>query len=293
MENMGQLKLGLPKGSLEKATIELFEKAGWMIKPRSRNYFPEIDDPELLCSICRPQEMSRYVESGMLDAGITGKDWTLENRSEAVIVCDLVYSKVSRKPTRWVIAVAGDSDIHSVEDLEGKKIATELVNVTREFFQGRGVNVSIEFSWGATEAKVVSGLADAVVEVTETESTIRAHGLRIIHELMESNTQFIANKAAWDDPWKREKIENIAMLLQGALNADRIVGLKMNVAHENLDRVIKLLPSLNAPTVANLYQQEWYSVETVVSEDEVRDLIPRLKKNGAEGIIEYALNKVI
>ncbi|MFH2123323.1 MAG: ATP phosphoribosyltransferase [Pseudomonadota bacterium] len=290
---MQQLKLGLPKGSLEKATIELFEKAGWLIKPRSRNYFPEIDDHELVCSICRPQEMSRYVESGMLDAGITGKDWTMENKSEAVIVCDLVYSKVSRRPTRWVIAVAGDSEIHTVEDLKGKKVATELVNVTKEFFEQRNINVDIEFSWGATEAKVVSGLADAIVEVTETESTIRAHGLRIIHELMESNTQFIANKEAWADPWKREKIENIAMLLQGALNADRIVGLKMNVPHPLLDQVINLLPSLNAPTVANLYQQDWYSVETVVSEDAVRDLIPKLKKNGAEGIIEYALNKVI
>lgn len=288
-----QLKLGLPKGSLEKATIELFEKAGWLIKPRSRNYFPEIDDSELVCSICRPQEMSRYVESGMLDAGITGKDWTLENKSEAVIVCDLVYSKVSRKPTRWVIAVAGDSDIYTIADLDGKKIATELVNVTKEFFAQQKVNVTIEFSWGATEAKVVSGLADAVVEVTETESTIRAHGLRIIHELMESNTQFIANKDAWADPWKREKIENVALLLQGALNADRIVGLKMNVSQAQLDRVIKLLPSLHAPTVAGLYQQDWYSVETVVSEDLVRDLIPKLKKNGAEGIIEYALNKVI
>jgi ATP phosphoribosyltransferase len=293
MEMKKQLKLGLPKGSLEKATIELFEKAGWLIKPQSRNYFPEIDDPELVCSICRPQEMSRYVESGMLDAGITGKDWTMENKSEAVIVCDLVYSKVSRRPTRWVIAVAGDSDIHTVEDLEGKKISTELVNVTREFFQERKINVDIEFSWGATEAKVVSGLADAIVEVTETESTIRAHGLRIIHELMESNTQFIANKEAWADPWKREKMENVAMLLQGSLNADRIVGLKMNVAHVRLDQIIKLLPSLNAPTVAGLYQQDWYSVETVVSEDVVRDLIPKLKKNGAEGIIEYALNKVI
>lgn len=293
IETIQQLKLGLPKGSLEKATIELFEKAGWLIKPRSRNYFPEIDDHELVCSICRPQEMSRYVESGMLDAGITGKDWTMENKSEAVIVCDLVYSKVSRRPTRWVIAVAGDSEIHTVEDLKGKKVATELVNVTKEFFEQRNINVDIEFSWGATEAKVVSGLADAIVEVTETESTIRAHGLRIIHELMESNTQFIANKEAWADPWKREKIENIAMLLQGALNADRIVGLKMNVPHPLLDQVINLLPSLNAPTVANLYQQDWYSVETVVSEDAVRDLIPKLKKNGAEGIIEYALNKVI
>ena len=290
---MKQLKLGLPKGSLEKATIALFESAGWLIKPAARNYFPEIDDPELACSICRPQEMSRYVESGMLDAGITGKDWTMENQSEAILVCDLIYSKVSRKPTRWIIAVAGNSDIKKIEDLEGKKISTELVNVTRRFFEARKINVEIEFSWGATEAKVISGLADAIVEVTETESTIRAHGLRIIHELMESNTQFIANKDSWTDPWKREKIENIAMLLQGALRADRIVGLKMNVSQERLDEVVALLPSLNAPTIANLYQKSWFSVETEVSEDEVRDLIPQLKKHGAEGIIEYSLNKVI
>jgi len=290
---MTQLKLGLPKGSLEKATIELFEKAGWMIKPAARNYFPKIDDDEVACSICRPQEMSRYVESGMLDAGITGKDWTMENESEYVLVGDLVYSKVSRKPTRWVIAVAGDSDIKTLEDLEGKKVSTELVNVTRRFFEEKGINVEIEFSWGATEAKVVSGLVDAVVEVTETESTIRAHGLRIIYELMESNTQFIANKEAWNDPWRREKIENIFTLLQGALNADRIVGLKMNVAEGKLEEIVKILPSLNAPTIANLYNTDWFSVETVVSEDVVRDLIPALIKKGAEGIIEYPLNKVI
>lgn len=290
---MNSLKLGLPKGSLEKATIELFEKGGWMIKPAARNYFPKIDDPELDCSICRPQEMSRYIESGMLDAGITGKDWTLENDSDAIIVADLVYSKVSNKPTRWVIAVAGNSDIKSIEELQGKKVATELVNVTTRFFKERNIEVDIEFSWGATEAKVVSGLADAVVEVTETESTIRAHGLRIIHELMQSNTQLIANKAAWEDPWKRKKIENISMLLQGALKADRIVGLKMNVQNEDLDQVVQILPSLNAPTIANLYQSDWFSVETVVSEDVVRDLIPRLIEKGAEGIIEYPLNKVI
>ncbi len=290
---MTQLKLGLPKGSLEKATIELFEKAGWLIKPAARNYFPEIDDPELDCSICRPQEMSRYVESGMLDAGITGKDWTMENESDAVLVCDLVYSKVSRRPTRWIIAVAGNSEIKSIEDLEGKKIATELVNVTRRFFKEKKINVEIEFSWGATEAKVVSGLADAIVEVTETESTIRAHGLRIIYELMESNTQFITNKAAWNDPWKREKIENIAMLLKGALRADRMVGLKMNVPSEKLDEIVSAIPSINAPTVANLYNQDWYSVEIMVSQEVVRDLIPQLKKCGAEGIIEYTLNKLI
>ena len=290
---MSVLKLGIPKGSLEKATIELFEKSGWSIKLSSRNYFPEVDDPELSCSICRPQEMSAYVEKGVLDAGITGKDWTLENESDVVVVADLVYSKVSKRPTRWVLAVPGDSAIQRVEDLEGKKIATELVNYTRKFFSERRINVDIAFSWGATEAKVVSGLADAIVEVTETESTIRAHGLRIIHELMASNTQLIVNKAAWSDPWKREKIENIALLLQGALRADKIVGLKMNVSQQHLDRVIGMLPSLKGPTVAPLYHTDWFSVETVISEHEVRDLIPRLLKAGAEGIIEYSLNKVI
>ncbi|MFP7755838.1 ATP phosphoribosyltransferase [Thermodesulfobacteriota bacterium B35] len=290
---MQQLKIGIPKGSLEKATIELFEKSGWRIKLMSRNYFPEVDDPELSCSICRPQEMSTYVESGMLDAGITGKDWTLENGSDVEVIANLVYSKVSRKPTRWVIAVPGDSGITRVEDLDGKRISTELVNVTRRFFEERQMKVDIIFSWGATEAKAVSGLADAIVEVTETETTIRAHGLRVIHELMQSNTQLIANKAAWQDPWKREKIENIALLLQGALRADRIVGLKMNVSHDRLDELIDVLPSVTAPTVAQLYKQDWFSVETVISEHQVRDLVPRLKKMGAEGIIEYALNKVI
>ncbi|MFH1214875.1 MAG: ATP phosphoribosyltransferase [Pseudomonadota bacterium] len=290
---MNQLKLGIPKGSLEKATIELFAKSGWQIKLSSRNYFPEIDDPELSCSICRPQEMSRYIETGILDAGITGKDWILENESDVVVVEDLIYSKVSRKPTRWVIAVPGDSDIKTIKDLEGKKIATELVNYTRRFFASQNINVEIEFSWGATEAKVVSGLADAIVEVTETESTIRAHGLKIIHELMSSNTQFIVNKKAWADPWKKEKIENIAMLLQGALKADKIVGLKMNVPEPKLGVIIDMLPSMNAPTVAPLYNTKWFSVETVISEHQVRDLVPKLLKSGAEGIIEYALNKVI
>lgn len=290
---MSVLKLGIPKGSLEKATIELFSKSGWQLKLMSRNYFPEIDDPEMQCSICRPQEMSRYVESGMLDAGITGKDWTMENESDIEVIADLVYSKVSKKPTRWVIAVPGDSDITSVEQLEGKRISTELVNVTRRFFDERGINVDISFSWGATEAKAVSGLADAIVEVTETESTIRAHGLRVIHELMESNVQLVANKNALKDPWKKEKIDNVIMLLQGALNADRIVGVKMNAPEEKLDDIITLLPSLNAPTVAQLYKQRWFSVETVISEHQVRDLVPKLKKAGAEGIIEYSLNKVI
>ncbi len=290
---MGVLKIGIPKGSLEQATIELFAKSGWQIKLVSRNYFPEIDDPELSCFICRPQEMSRYVESGMLDAGITGKDWTMENDSDVEVVADLIYSKVSKKPTRWVVAVSGDSDIKKVEDLEGKTIATELVNVTRRFFAERNVVVNIVFSWGATEAKAVSGLADAIVEVTETEATIRAHGLRIIHEMMQSNTQLIANKDAVNDVWKREKIENISMLLQGALRADCIVGLKMNVPLGMLDKVVDMLPSVTAPTVAKLYKQDWFSVETVISEHQVRDLVPKLKKAGAEGIVEYTLNKVI
>lgn len=290
---MSVLKVGIPKGSLEKATIELFEKSGWKIRMMSRNYFPEIDDPELSVSICRPQEMSRYIEDGMLDAGITGKDWTLENGSEVEVIEELIYSKVSKKPTRWVIAVPGDSDITRIEDLEGKRISTELVNVTRRFFEERGINVDISFSWGATEAKAVSGLADAIVEVTETETTIRAHGLRIIHELMQSNTQLIAGKQAVADPWKKEKIDHIAMLLQGALRADTIVGLKMNVPEERFEKILDLLPSVTAPTVAQLYKQPWFSVETVISEHQVRDLIPKLKKIGAEGIIEYSLNKVI
>lgn len=290
---MNILKLGLPKGSLEKPTFELFAKSGWVIKPASRNYFPEVDDPELSCSICRPQEMSRYVEDGILDCGITGKDWILENQSDVEVIADLVYSKVSRKPTRWIIAVPGDSDINTLEDLEGKKIATELVGYSKRFFKEHGINVDIEFSWGATEAKVVSGLADAIVEVTETESTIKAHGLRIIHEMMTSNTQFIVNKKAWADPWKREKIENISILLQGALRAENIVGLKMNVPEEKLEAVIEVLPSMNFPTVSHLYNKKWYSVETVISEHEVRDLVPQLLKVGAQGIVEYVLNKVI
>ena len=290
---MSVLKVGIPKGSLEKATIALFKKSGWKIKMMSRNYFPEIDDPELSISICRPQEMSRYIEDGMLDAGITGKDWTMENDSDVEVIEELIYSKVSKKPTRWVIAVPGDSAIQRVEDLDGKKISTELVNVTRNFFEQRGLKVDISFSWGATEAKAVSGLADAIVEVTETETTIRAHGLRIIHELMQSNTQLIASHQAMADPWKKEKIDHIAMLLQGALRADNIVGLKMNVPEEQFDNILEILPSVTAPTVARLYKQPWFSVETVISEHQVRDLIPKLKKIGAEGIIEYTLNKVI
>lgn len=290
---MNQLKLGIPKGSLEKATIELFAKSGWRIDVHHRSYFPSIDDPNITCSICRAQEMSRYVEQEILDVGITGHDWILENDSDIVVVADLIYSKVSKRPARWVLAVPAESPYRSIKDLEGKKIATELVNFSKRYFSERGVNVSVEFSWGATEGKIASRLADAIVEVTETGSTIKAHGLVIIAELMESNPQLIANRHAWEDPWKREKIEQISMLLQSALRADRLVVLKMNVPKEKLEAVVDILPSLNAPTVSMLYKQEWCSVETVINEAEVRELIPRLMAAGAQGIIEHSLNKVL
>jgi ATP phosphoribosyltransferase len=288
-----QLKLGIPKGSLEKATIELFAKSGWRIDVHHRSYFPSIDDPDINCSICRAQEMSRYVEQEVLDVGITGCDWILENDSDIIVVADLIYSKVSKRPARWVLAVPADSPYRSVKDLEGKKIATELVNFSKRYFSELGVDVSVEFSWGATEGKVASGLADAIVEVTETGSTIKAHGLVIIEELMQSNPQLIANKNAWEDPWKKEKIKQISMLLQSALRADRLVVLKMNVPKEKLQPVVDILPSLNAPTVSPLYKQEWCSVETVINEAEVRELIPRLMAAGAQGIIEHSLNKVL
>lgn len=287
------LKLGIPKGSLQNATIALFKRSGWHININGRSYFPEIDDNSIECAICRAQEMSRYVESGTLDAGLTGKDWIAENESDVHIVTDLVYSKVSSRPARWVVAVPYDSPIEKLEDLAGKKIATELTEFTRRYFAERNIAVAVEFSWGATEAKVVSGLADAVVEVTETESTIKAHGLRIIHELMQTNTQLIVNREAWQNPEKKKKVEQIALLLQGALLGEKMVGVKMNVPQGRMEEVIALLPSLNAPTVASLYQSDWFSVEVVVSEEAVRELIPRLLKHGAEGIIEYPLNKVI
>ena len=287
------LKLGIPKGSLQDATIELFRRSGWDININGRSYFPEINDDTIECAICRAQEMSNYVESGTLDAGLTGKDWVAENESDIHVVSDLVYSKVSSRPARWVLAVPFDSPIKKLEDCDGKKIATEMTNFTRRYFKERKINVSVEFSWGATEAKVVSGLADAIVEVTETESTIKAHGLRVIHELMQTNTQLIANHKAWKDAQKREKMEQIALLLKGALHGEKMVGIKMNVPEDKMEEVIDMLPSLNAPTVAPLYQTKWFSVEIVVSSDVVRDLIPELLKHGAEGIIEYPLNKVI
>jgi ATP phosphoribosyltransferase len=288
-----QIVLGIPKGSLQESTINLFRQSGWRISLTSRNYFPEVNDPEISCAICRAQEMSRYVESGTFDAGLTGRDWILENDSEVVVVADLIYSKVSQRPARWVLAVPYDSPVKDVRDLQGKRIATELVNFTRRYFSDQNIDVEVEFSWGATEAKVISGLCDAIVEVTETGATMRANGLRIVQDLMQSNTQFIANHATWEDPWKREKIEQIALLLQGALRAEDLVGLKMNVPKDKLSTVIEVLPSLNAPTIAHLYQSDWLSVETVISKRVVRELVPRLLKKGAEGIIEYPLNKVI
>jgi ATP phosphoribosyltransferase len=287
------IKLGIPKGSLQNATIALFKRSGWDINVNGRSYFPEINDDAIECAICRAQEMSRYVETGTLDAGLTGKDWIAENASDVHVVTDLIYSRVSSRPARWVLAVPYDSPIHQLQDLEGKKISTELVQFTRRFFEDRNIRVNIEFSWGATEAKVVSGLADAIVEVTETESTIKAHGLRIIHELMQTNTQLIVNHDAWKIPDKRQKVEQIALLLKGALLGEKLVGLKMNVPEACLAKVVGLLPSLNAPTVSPLYQSNWFAVESVVGIEVVRDLIPELLQNGAEGIIEYPLNKVV
>ncbi len=287
------LKLGIPKGSLQDATIELFRRSGWKINISGRSYFPEINDETISCALCRAQEMSIFVENGTLDAGLTGKDWIAENDSDIHVVSDLVYSKVSARPARWVVAVGYDSPAKTIEDLRGKRISTELVKYTKRYFAERGIDVEVSFSWGATEAKVVSNLADAIVEITETESTIKTHGLRIIHEMMQTNTQLIANHKAWKDPQKRKKIEQIALLLKGALLAGRMVGLKMNVPDSRLAEIVSLLPSLNAPTVASLYQSSWFSVETVVSADTVRELIPVLLAHGAEGIIEYPLNKVV
>src|SRR5262245_2482289 len=294
-----ELKLGVPKGSLQTATVELFKRSGWKISGIDRSYFPSIDDESLRCSIVRAQEMSRYVENGTLDAGITGMDWIQENDSDVHLVAELVYAKASFRPVRWVLAVPQDSPVRAIEDLQGKKIATEMVNFTRRYFDSKSIPVEVEFSWGATEAKAAEGLVDAIVEVTETGSTIRAHGLRIVAELLESSPQLIANKSAWKDSWKREKIEQIRLLLQGALAAENKVGIKMNVAEPDLDKVIQLIPSLTAPTVATLYQTpalrgvKWFSVESVIAEQVVRDLIPKLIQNGAVGIIEYPLNKVI
>lgn len=291
MENV--LKLGIPKGSLQEATVALFRRSGWKISIHGRSYFPDINDESIECALCRAQEMSINVETGVIDAGLTGKDWIAEHQSDVHVVSDLIYSKVSAKPARWVVAVAGDSPMNCLEDLQGKTISTELLQFTRRFFKERNIDVNVKFSWGATEAKIVSGLADAIVEITETESTIRAHNLKVIHEIMQTNTQLIANRKAWENPVKRKKIEQIALLLQSALVADKLVGLKMNVPENKMERVIALLPSLNGPTVASIYQSDWFSVESIVDAGVTRDLIPELIREGAEGIIEYPLNKVL
>ncbi len=287
-----QLKLGIPKGSLESATIELFQKAGWKISVSSRNYFPVIDDPEIVCSLVRAQEMARYIENGVLDLGLTGLDWILENEADVEIISDLVYSKVSTRPARWVLAVPEDSSIESIRDCAGKTISTELVNFTKKYFRDRNIPVQVEFSWGATEAKVVEGLVDAIVEVTETGSTIKAHGLKIIESLLETNTKLVANRQSCVDGWKKGKILQISQLLRGALNAEKMVGLKMNVPMSELEKVVAIIPSLTSPTIAQLYRSDWMSVETVIEEAIAREVVPRLIEAGADGIIEYSLNKV-
>lgn len=287
------LKLGIPKGSLEANTIDLFKKAGWRITSDARSYFPDIDDPEISCKLVRAQEMSRYVEDGTLDLGLTGIDWIMENNSDIVVVQDLVYSKVSTQKARWVLVVRDDSPYKSIEDMEGKRISTELVNFTKKYFAEKNINIHVEFSWGATEAKVVEGLVDAVVEVTETGSTIKANKLRIIHELMKTNTQLIANRDAWKNQWKRKKIQQISTMLDGSLQAMGKVGLKLNVAKENLKEVMALIPSLKSPTISSLSSEKWFAVESIVNAKAMRDLIPKLLEAGAQGIIEYPLNKVI
>ncbi len=290
---MRKLKLGLPKGSLQEATIKVFERAGFKIYVSGRSYFPSIDDPEIEPVLLRAQEMSRYVEELALDCGITGADWIMENGSKVISLADLVYAKQSSVKVRWVLAVPEKSSIHSVKDLQGKRIATELVNVTKNYLKKNHVQADVEFSWGATEAKVADGLVDAVVELTETGSSLRAHKLRVIGEVCESTTQFIVNKKAARDRWKKAKMDQIVLLLKGAITANNMVGLKMNVRKENLDKILDLLTSLKNPTISHLSDKNWLAIETVIDEGTVRTLIPGLKKAGAQGIIEYPLNKVI
>ena len=288
------LKLGLPKGSLQEATFKMFKKAGFNISlPSERSYFPSIDDPRIELVLLRAQEMSRYVADGALDCGITGNDWIKENKSEVLKVTDLIYAKASLNKVRWVLAVPEGSTIKSVKDFNGKRVATELVEVTKEFFKKNKVKVDIEFSWGATEVKVSSGLVDAIVELTETGRSLRANKLKEIATVLESSTQFIANKGSFKDKWKRDLMEEIVVLLLGAIAAEEKVGLKMNVKRADLKKVIAILPALKKPTISGLSQEDWLAVETVIDEKVVRTLIPELKKAGAQGIIEYPLNKVI
>ncbi len=286
------LKMGLPKGSLEAATLDLMRRAGFLITVAQRSYFPAIDDPEIECMLLRAQEMARYVEDGALDCGLTGYDWVVENEATVHTVCDLVYAKQSFGKVRWVLAVPQASDIKTVTDLEGRIVATELVGVTRRWLAERGVSAKIEFSWGATEAKLPE-LADAIVEVTETGSSLRANKLRVVETVLESTTQFIANVDAWQDPEKRRKIEDIVLLLQGAIAALDRVGLMLNVRVEDLDAVLAVLPALRNPTISHLSDEGWLAVNTILEESVVRHIIPRLKEAGAEGIVEFPLNKIV
>ncbi len=292
MSEEKKLVIGFPKGSLEKPTYDLFAKAGYKISVSNRSYYPTIDDKELKGILIRSQEMSKYVENGNMDCGLCGKDWIVENNSDVVDVCELMYSKQTANPVKWVLCVHEDSPFKCPEDLEGKTIATEAVGMTTRFFEEKGINVKVEFSWGATEVKCPS-LVDAIVELTETGSSLRANRLKIIDTLTISTTRFIANKEAWENEWKREKIDHLAMLLQGALSARSKVGLKMNVLEKNIDEIVAILPCLKEPTVSHLRNSDWLAIEVIVDEKIVREIIPKLKKIGAEGIIEYALNKVI
>jgi len=287
-----KLKLGLPKGSLQDATLELFRRAGYEITVNPRSYFPGIDDDEIECMLIRAQEMARYVENGILDAGLTGKDWILENEARVVEVADLVYAKQTFGKVRWVLAVPAKSSVQSVSDLEGKTIATELVKVTERYLAQNGVKAKVEFSWGATEVKPPV-LADAIVEVTETGSSLRANGLRIVETVLESNTKFIVNASAWEDAWKRQKMETVVMLLKGAIEASGKVGLMLNVQRADLENVLAVLPALKRPTISNLSDPDWVAVNTVVEEKTVREIIPRLKAANAQGIVEYPLNKIV
>ena len=289
---MRTLKLGVPKGSLQESTVRLFGKAGYKIVVHQRSYTPTIDDPEIECLMFRAQEMARYVERGVLDVGLTGKDWILENDADVVEVADLIYSKTTTRAYRWVLAVPEDSDIMTVKDLEGKRIATELVHATEQYLQRHGVSAEVEYSWGATEIKAPL-LVDAIVEGTETGSSLRANHLRVVDTVAESTTKLVASRQAWADEWKREKIEGLATLLRGALEAEAKVGLKMNVPKSKLEEVTRQLPSLHTPTISSQTDTEWVAIEVIIDEHVVRDLVPRLLKAGASGIVEYPLNKVI
>lgn len=287
-----QLKLGVPKGSLQAATFNLFKKAGYTLAVDDRSYFPAIDDPEISCLLIRAQEMPRYVADGVLDVGLTGKDWILEQSVHVVEVTPLLYAKAGFRPVRWVLAVPENSRIRSVKDLEGKRIATELVQFTRRFLKKRGVKALVEFSWGATEVKPPT-LADAIVELSETGSSLRANKLRVLETVLESTTVMIANHDSWAQPWKKDKIQNLALLLQAAIEAEQKVGLKMNIHKNSLGGILKILPALHTPTISPLTDQDWYSIEVIMDEKKARDLIPKLKREGASGIFEYPLNKLI